>query len=236
MIWQQGHSPHSTPHATSESCSHINATQTTSTSPFYSSAEVSPSSSSSGVFLEACKVLFPLCTSFKTFEYISRFQYKLYSPSNILQKGAFKVVCNETFDLILYIHTTGFILPHWLFSCLWKIGLNLHNYNMKLKSFFSVYCVCKAGIEGDCFSAPSLTCEHMQLSKGGIPHWSTIRARHQSNPGLKDFLFPSGILISLTNKLMTVSAAPFKGLFFQSWNGISTTAKGKGLFSQWLLL
>ena len=43
---------------------------------------------------------------------------------------------------------------------------------------------------------------------------STIRARHQSNLGLKDFIFLSGILMSLSNNLMTVAPALLKGPFF----------------------
>lgn len=44
-------------------------------------------------------------------------------------------------------------------------------------------------------------------------HLSTIRAHNQSDLGLKNFLFPSGIWISLSHKLKTVTPAHLKGPF-----------------------
>lgn len=44
------------------------------------------------------------------------------------------------------------------------------------------------------------------------------------------FLFLSEILISATNKLMSATAAPFKGPFFSTWNRISEVAsEGRGV-------
>lgn len=95
MIWQQGHSPHSTPHTVSESCSHINATRTTSTSPFIPllrSVHPPPppvfswvsAKCFSSLYARVLKPLNPLVAS--------RFQY---SPGNILQKGSFTEASND---------------------------------------------------------------------------------------------------------------------------------------------
>lgn len=52
------------------------------------------------------------------------------------------------------------------------------------------------------------------FQKGGfLAMLSMIRAHDQINPELKNFLFLSGILISLGNKLMTAIPALLKGLF-----------------------
>lgn len=100
MIWQQGHSPHSTPHTASESCSHINATRTTSTSPFIPPLRSVHPPPPPVFFLEVCKVLlFPFMHQFfKPLNPLvaSRFQY---SPGNVLQKDPsndYVFVCTNT--------------------------------------------------------------------------------------------------------------------------------------------
>lgn len=71
--------------------------------------------------------------------------------------------------------------------------------------YVSVWCIYLRGLS---FSAPAVTSEDTLVwFQRGIP-------RHQSNLRRKDFLFLSGILIPLSNKLMTVTPALLKGPFF----------------------